>query len=213
MPRTLALPPLPAESADGDTAPSKTQLKQAMHDLQALGLALTALGDERLAAVPMPESLHDAVREYKRTRSHEGRRRQLQYIGKLMRKTDPAPIREAVAAARLGQARESLALHAGERWRDELIADDEAVARWMRDHPRTDAQQLRALVRSARQQAAAAAPARDSAAPGAPPRQGRAYRELYRFLQQQAADDAADASGVETHEDPDTADGRGATPR
>ena len=67
------------------------------------------------------------MREYRRTRTHEGRRRQMQYIGKLMRGTDAEPIRQAVLDMQLGRAKDSLALHEAERWRAELIASDDAL--------------------------------------------------------------------------------------
>ena len=151
---------------------SKTQLKKASHDLQDLGEALVALPDDRLNALPIAESLLDAVREYKRTRSHEGRRRQMQYIGKLMRRNDADPIREAVAGMQLGSAKDTLALHESERWRAELIAGDDALTRWMAEHPKTDAQQLRSLVRNARKDAALVPEKRS----------GRAFRELFQFI-------------------------------
>jgi len=151
---------------------SKTQLKKASHDLQELGEALVALPDDRLNALPIAESLLDAVREYKRTRSHEGRRRQMQYIGKLMRRNDADPIREAVAGMQLGSAKDTLALHESERWRAELIAGDDALTRWMAEHPKTDAQQLRSLVRNARKDAALVPEKRS----------GRAFRELFQFI-------------------------------
>jgi ribosome-associated protein len=168
-----AAPDAPAD----DERPSKTRLKKAMHELQALGEALTTLADDRLDALALPEALRDAVQEFRRTRSHEGRRRQMQYIGKLMRQVDIEPIREAVASARLGGARDALALHEAERWRDDLLAGDDALTRWMDAHPHTDLQQLRSLVRSARKEAA---PER----PGAASRKGRAYRDLFRFVKQ-----------------------------
>ena len=121
--------------------PSKTALKKQAHDQQALGEALAALPDTRLAAIEMPEALRDALHEYQRTRSHEGRRRQRQHIGKLMRQADLAPLQEAVAAAQLGRAHDSLALHRAEHWRVELVANDEALTRWLAEHPATDAQQ------------------------------------------------------------------------
>jgi ribosome-associated protein len=165
------------EPADTDTRvhaerPSKTALKKAAHDLQALGEAVAALSADRLAALDLAEPLREAIDEYRRTRSHEGRRRQLQLIGKLMRRQDAAPLREAVAAGRLGGARDALALHRAERWRAELVADDAAADRWMAAHPASDRQQLRALVRHARKDAAL------------PPEQrhGRAWRELFQFI-------------------------------
>lgn len=158
--------------AAADERPSKTALKREAHDLQRLGEALAALGDERLASLAMPAELLDAIVQLKRTRSREGRRRQLQYVGKLMRRADVEPLREAVAGAQLGPAREALALHQAERWREELARDDEAFTRWVAAHPDADAQRLRSLVRSARKEAAL------------PPEQrhGRAWRELFRFV-------------------------------
>ncbi|WP_280150707.1 ribosome biogenesis factor YjgA [Piscinibacter sp. XHJ-5] len=158
-----------------DDRPSKTQRKKASHDLQDLGEALVAMPDDRLADLAMDETLLEAIREYKRTRSHEGRRRQMQYIGKLMRRADPEPLREAVAAMQLGRAKDALALHEAERWRVELIAGDEALTRWTAEHPQADLQQLRSLVRAARKDAAAAPEQRS----------GRAYRDLFKFIKQQ----------------------------
>jgi ribosome-associated protein len=157
---------------DDDERPSKTALKKHAHEQQALGEALAALSEARLAAIEMPEALRDALHEYQHTRSHEGRRRQRQHIGKLMRQADPAPLQEAVAEAQLGRAHDALALHRAEHWRVELVADDEALTRWLAEHPTTDAQQLRSLVRNARKDAAL------------PPEQrhGRAWRELFQFL-------------------------------
>ncbi len=160
------------ETAEWEERPSKTQLKQQSHALQTLGEALAALSDERLARTEMPEGLRDAIETLRKTRSHEGRRRQLQYVGKLMRSADADVLREAVAEAELGSAKEALRLHEAERWRAELIADDDALTRWLHDHPATDTQQLRSLVRAARREAAL------------PPeqRQPRTYRELFQFI-------------------------------
>jgi len=159
--------------------PSKTRLKQLSHDLQALGEALAALPDSRLATLPMPEALREALQERKRTRSHEGRRRQLQYIGKLMRGVDAGPLQEAVAQSELGRAQDALALHRAERWRRELLEADEATTRWGAEHPGSDLQQLRQLVRQARQAAAARPEVRS----------GRAYRELYKFIREHDDDE------------------------
>jgi ribosome-associated protein len=155
-------------------APSKSEMKRRMHALQELGEAVCALPAERLAALAIEDRLRDAITELARTRSHEGRRRQLQYIGKLMKFEDAAALREAVAAWRLGGAREALALHEAESWRERLLADDDALAAWMNAHPQTDAQQLRSLVRAAR---------KDAVQPEA--RHGRPYRELFQVVRQQ----------------------------
>ena len=171
MHRTID-PAAELQATDADARPSKTRLKQQSHDLQKLGLALAALPDERLAALDLPERLHEAIAEYRRTRTHEGRRRQLQYVGKLMREVDAEPLHEAVAQATLGSARDTLLLHEAERWRDALLADDAAMTRWLQDHADCDAQRLRSLVRAARREAAL------------PPEQRnpRSHRELFQFI-------------------------------
>jgi ribosome-associated protein len=151
---------------------SKSERKREAHEQQTLGAALAALPDAALAATPMNDGLRDAIAEYRRTRSHEGRRRQLQYIGKLMREAEIEPLREAVAAAQLGRAHDALALHRAEQWRSELVAGGEALTRWMAAHPATDLQRLRALVRNAR---------KDAALPSEQ-RHGRAWRELFQFI-------------------------------
>jgi ribosome-associated protein len=165
----------PADEHDGNSLaerPSKTALKKQAHELQTLGQALAALPDGALAAAPLSESLRDAILALRRTRSHEGRRRQLQYVGKLMRDADVEPLRETVASATLGHAHDSLALHRAEHWRVELVAGDDALTRWGTEHPDSDLQQLRTLVRNARKDAAL------------PPEQrhGRAWRELFQFI-------------------------------
>lgn len=164
--------PLDATDALPADRPSKSAKKREAHDQQALGEALASLPDAALAAVAMPEALRDALAEYRRTRSHEGRRRQLQYVGKLMRQADPAPLREAVATAQLGRAHDALALHRVEHWRAELVASDDALTRWIAEHPDTDLPRLRTLIRAARKDAALA--------PG--DRHGRAWRELFQHL-------------------------------
>ncbi len=167
---------LDAHYGDADDArPSKTQLKRQAHDLQSLGEAVAALPPERLAALDIPDALREAIETWRRTTSHEGRRRQMQYVGKLMRSADEALLREAVAEASLGSARATLALHEAERWRDALIAGDDALERLALQCPGADLQHLRSLARQARKDA-------PPDAPGQAPRHGRAYRELFRAL-------------------------------
>lgn len=163
---------------DADDRPSKSALKREAHELQKLGAELAELPDDRVAALPMPDVLLEALRELRRTRSHEGRRRQLQFVGKMMRRADVEPLRQAVAEARIGPARQSLALHRAERWRAELVADPEAITRWLAEHPGTDSQKLRSLVRRARQDGEL------------PPEQrhGTAWRELFQFVKPHVGD-------------------------
>jgi ribosome-associated protein len=152
--------------------PSKTRRKQASHELQSLGEALLELPDDQVAALGLSESLVDAIRAAHRIRAHEARRRQMQLIGKLMRANDVELARAAVAERQLGRARDSLALHQAERWRAELIADDDATTRFAREHPGADVQQLRTLVRNARKDQSLVVEQRS----------GRAFRELFQFI-------------------------------
>lgn len=164
--------------ASASARPSKSQLKRESQSLQDLGAELAALPEERLHALAeaLPEALRQAIDEYRRTRSHEGRRRQMQLVGKLMRRVGAAEgeaLREALAAGKLGSARESLMLHEAERWRTEFIAGDAALERWLQAYPDTDAQHLRSLVRAAR---------RDSAGLAPEARQPKSARELFQFI-------------------------------
>lgn len=175
------------EGDDADARPSKTKLKEQSHDLQTLGLAVAALPDDRLARLDLSDTLREAILEYRRTKSHEGRRRQMQYVGKLMRSADAEALREAVAEASIGSARETLRLHEAEQWRDALITNDDAFTDFAARFPAADLQALRALARQARKDAPAA-----GAPPGQAPRHGRAYREL--FKQVRALLDSAGAA-------------------
>ena len=166
--------PRPPPVFSFDDRPSKTRRKQESHDLQDLGEAVVALPDSRIETLGVAEVLLDAIRQYKKTKSFEGRRRQMQYIGKLMRNHDVEPIRQAVTDMQLGRAQDSLALHQAERWRAELLADDAAATRWITEHPETDVQQLRSLVRAARKDAALEPEKRS----------GRAFRELFQFIKE-----------------------------
>lgn len=180
MPQRPAPGRTPARASDAPHdelgRPSKSQRKRESTELQVLGADLVELPEAAFRALPLPEDLRQAMGEYRRTRSHEGRRRQMQYIGKLMRGVEAEPLREALAAARIGGARDNLLLHQAEAWRAQLLADDDALTRWAREHPDSDLQQLRQLVRSARAQA------REAEAPGQAPRQPRGHRELFRFI-------------------------------
>ena len=149
--------------------PSKTELKRVMHELQALGERLIGLNPEQLAAIALPENLHDAVEQARRMTKHEARRRQLQYIGRLMRDVDPEPIREKLKVWDGVSIEETARLHRIERWREKLLEGDGAIGALVHAHPRIDTQRLRALVRNARAERIA----------GRPP---RAYRELFRAL-------------------------------
>lgn len=160
--------------------PSKTQLKAEADEKQALGEALLTLRADLMARLDLPDKLRDAIADAKKITNFEGRRRQMQFIGKLMRPLDPEPIREAINEQLNGSADLTLALHLAEQWRDKLIADDAALGTWLEEHPGTDSQQLRALVRQARKDA-------KPEKPGEAPRHGKSYREIFQLVRQTLA--------------------------
>ncbi|WP_431102686.1 ribosome biogenesis factor YjgA [Roseateles noduli] len=158
-----------------DDRPSKSQLKRDMDALQALGEELLTLPEKRVAALDLPESLLDAIKEGRRIvagTARSGKKRHLQLIGKLMRQVDPEPIREAVAEFKLGRAQDSLELHQAERWRVRLVEDDNALQGFLDAFDEVDTQQLRSLIRAARKDRAQAPEQRN----------GRAWRELFQFV-------------------------------
>lgn len=183
----------------GDTEISKTDLKRESADLQKLGEELLTLRADLLGRLDLSDKLLDALREAKRITNFEGRRRQIQFIGKLMRLLPPETqqaARDALAEQRAPSARETQLLHSTEQWRDRLIADDDAVAQWINTFPATDTQQLRALVRQARKDAKPADA--QAVSHGLAPRQGRAYREVFQLVRAQlgADQDAQDDAGA-----------------
>ncbi|MCJ0762471.1 ribosome biogenesis factor YjgA [Variovorax terrae] len=166
---------------------SKTDLKRESTELQSLGEDLLTLRADLMARLALPEKLVDALAEARRITNFEGKRRQMQFIGKLMRKLEPETldtVRAALDEQHRGSASETLALHQAEQWRDNLIDSEEALGLWLNAHPDTDTQQLRALIRQARKDAK---PAR----PGEAPRHGRAYREIFQLVRGQLGGEAA----------------------
>ncbi|MGH8291926.1 MAG: ribosome biogenesis factor YjgA [Gammaproteobacteria bacterium] len=156
---------------DISEGPSRSQLKREVEALQKLGEQLVELPEQQLAALSLPEKLHDAVAQARRITSYGALKRQRQYIGRLMRDVDAALIRarleELRGAGRLSRAR----FQDAERWRDRLLREGDAVLEeFLARHPQTDRPHLRRLLREA---------ARDAAA-GRPPRQARA---LFRYIQ------------------------------
>ncbi len=174
----------PEEIAAEETGPpSKTQLKAEADEKQALGEALLTLRADLMARLDLPDKLLDALAETKRITNFEGRRRQMQFIGKLMRPLDAGPIREAINEQQSGSAQLTLQLHLAEQWRDKLIADDDALGTWLSEYPDTDSQQLRALIRQARKDA-------KPEKPGEAPRHGKSYREIFQLVKQAMAPEA-----------------------
>jgi ribosome-associated protein len=174
---------LEAERTGGE--PSKTELKRESTELQKLGESLLALRADLMTRLALPDNLLQALDQARRITNFEGRRRQMQYVGKLMRALDEnvlQAVRDALEEQRGGSAAETLALHEAERWRDDLIARDEALSLWVAKYPDTDIQQLRALIRQARKDAQ---PDAESVSKGLAPRRSRAYREIFQFVREQ----------------------------
>jgi len=162
--------------------PSRTARKNESEDLQKTGEALVGLRDAPFDALPIPDKLRDAILEARRLSGHGALRRQTQLIGKLMRQLEPdelAAVNAALEAERSQSAELTALLHRAEQWRDALIADDEKLRGWLDEHPGTDAQQLRALIRQARKDNV------QEPAPGQPPRRGTAYRRIFALVRLQ----------------------------
>jgi ribosome-associated protein len=154
--------------------PSKSQLKREMTALQKLGAELIAEPRERVKRVPMPEDVRDAILECQTIKDHEGRRRQLQYVGKKMRtleEEEVALIRKTIDSWKQPSRAETAAMHAMERRRDKLLADDGALTELRAQYPELDVQQMRTLIRNARREQAEQKPP-------------KAYREIFQVLKQ-----------------------------
>ncbi|MBZ4211350.1 MAG: DUF615 domain-containing protein [Comamonadaceae bacterium] len=169
----------------GTDEQSRTDLKRESAELQKLGEELLTLRADLLERLLLSEKLKDAVLEAKRITSFEGKRRQMQFIGKLMRLVDPAvldTVRSALSEQTSGSAQENLILHLAESWRERLLGAEDAFGDWLAQHPDTDSQQLRALIRQARKDAL-------PEKPGAAVRHGRAYRDIFQILREQLTEE------------------------
>ena len=163
-----------SDEADSyDERPSKSERKRQSTDLQALGEALIELPESELAELPLPENLRDAVELARRITAHGGLYRQKQYIGKLMRKIDAEPIREALAARKNRERVAALQFRKIEQWRDRLLDEGTAAIEALKIDLASDADTSalaklveRALAERSRQQ---------------PP---HASRELFRVLRE-----------------------------
>ena len=177
--------------------PSKSELKRQMTVLQKLGEELVNEARDRVKRVPMPEDVRDAILECQQIKDHEGRRRQLQYVGKKMRTLDEeevAAIQRTIDSWKGLSKADTANMHAMERRRDKLLTDDKALTVLLSENPELDVQHLRTLIRNARKEQAE----------NKPP---KAYREIFQILKQIAKknnggkDDDADEDGVEADED------------
>jgi len=169
----------------GTDEASKTDLKKESAELQKLGEALLTLRGDLLERLALPDKLADALAEMRRITNFEGRRRQMQFIGKLMRGLDDEvlqAVRQAIDEQHHGSAQATLALHQAEQWRDDLIAKEGSLELWLQQYPGTDTQQLRALIRQARKDNP---PDKAAESRGEAPRHGRAYREIFQLVKEQ----------------------------
>ncbi|MBI9085253.1 MAG: DUF615 domain-containing protein [Desulfobacterales bacterium] len=133
---------------------SRTQKKNEDRALQTAGEALAALSPEQIDAVDMPEELREALHFVRQTTSHGARRRQMQYIGSLMRRIDSEPLQRALDNIRFGDVQAAAQFKRIERWRDGLAAGDQSMLdEIMAAHPVADRQRLAQLARNARKHA------------------------------------------------------------
>jgi ribosome-associated protein len=159
---------------DASAAPSKTRRKHAMHALQDLGEQLVSLDPARLSTLDLPERLHDAVLLARTITRHEARRRQMQYIGRLMRDVEPAPLEAAFKRWSEGPAEEKARFAALERWRTRLLDEATGIDDFVAEHPSADRRELADLVHAARAERTS----------GGPPHRQRA---LFRAIRKAAA--------------------------
>jgi ribosome-associated protein len=151
--------------------PSKTRIKKQMHELRDLGKELTELSKDQLEQLDIPENLREAVREMKGINKFGAQRRQIQYIGKLMREVDPAPILAKLDAWKGKSQQHTAYMHLLERWRDRLMEHDSALTELLAAHPDADVQRLRALIRNAHKEIAGSKPPKN-------------YREIFQVLRE-----------------------------
>lgn len=152
---------------------SKTRRKAAMQELQSLGEELIALNNSQLAQLDLPEVLLDAVKQAQRITSNGAIARQRQYIGRLMREIDTAPISAMLDKWKGVNQEENAHFHQLEKLRSRLLEDDSVLSEYLAAHPDADSQQIRTLIRNARKEAAAGKPPKSS-------------RELFKLLRDQS---------------------------
>jgi ribosome-associated protein len=161
----------PISQMEDEVQISKTQRKRESHSLQDIGEELVALSMERLEVLELPQNLFDAVLDAKRISKFGALRRQMQYIGRLMRDIDPGPIRDRLDGWKGQSAGEIAKLHQIERWRLRLLEDDQALGELASAHPRADIQRLRTLIRNTQRELEAKKPP-------------KSFRELFQALRE-----------------------------
>lgn len=170
--------------------PSKSQKKRDSHALQDIGEQLVALSDTQLKRIDLPDKLRAAIEETRRTRSREGLRRQMQFVGKVMRGLDTAPLVEALDAIRGVSARAVAREQMLERMRERLIADEQVLGDIAAQWPEADLTHLRTLRRNALRETELDKPP-------------RAFREIFRVLRQLDRAGAADETDTDQDEHDD----------
>jgi len=150
-----------SETVD-DSQPSKTRLKAEADAAQEIGRQLVALPKEKLKKLQLEEALMDAIAEAKRITANGAIRRQMQYIGRLMRETDLAPIVEQLQKWDGKHQEENARFHHMERWRMRMLEDVKAIELFIVEFPRTNVQQMRTLIRNAQKEHAAGKPPKSS---------------------------------------------------
>ena len=171
--------------------PSKSEAKRQSNALQKMGETLVEAPRDRVKRVPMPEDVLEAILMCQTITNHEGRRRQMQFVGKKMRTLDETEIgliQAAIDGWKGASKAETSAMHALERRRDKLLTDDNALTSLLSDHPELDVQHLRTLIRNARKEQAE----------NKPP---KAYREIFQILKQLEADKRKAAGAPDDAED------------
>jgi len=151
-----------ASKLNAEEPTSKTQLKAEADAQQALGVRLTELPKDKLLKLDLPDAVVTAVLDSKKITANGATRRHKQYLGRLMREIDNAPILEQLARWDGKHTAENAYFHGLERWRDRMIADTNVLAEFIALYPQTDIQQLRTLVRNAQKELAADKPPKSS---------------------------------------------------
>ncbi|MFT0544757.1 ribosome biogenesis factor YjgA [Allopusillimonas ginsengisoli] len=165
------------DNDSGYDGPSKSQVKRDMLALQDLGKELVDLSASQLKQLPLSEKLYDALILAQRTTAREGRRRQIHYVGKLMRDVDADAIRSQIDIWKNGSREQTRAMHRIESLRDILLRDDAALTELLQEYPGADAQHLRTLIRQGRKETQANAALQAGQEP-----QRKHYRALFQAL-------------------------------
>lgn len=151
-----------------DLPPSRTKRKEHVEELQDLGMELAKLSKDKLKKIELPENLREAIKESQRLTANGAVRRQNQYIGKLMRTVDADSIRTQLDYLNGDSVKSTQVLHLAERWRDQLLDNDDALNQFIANYPNFDIGELRSLIRSVRKEREL--------------QQNRNFTKLFRFI-------------------------------